>query len=162
MLILDENNDCIILDNVHSPLVSEFFWVLDLEMMDYTLTPLQVLEETICPVLTVNIQGFQFQLPTTWNILILSTETYQVDVVEISRLPGREFTAFQYGPNSHSAESSVVRVVDYSSEGVNVSPSLSKNQMLCHPVSPKYWINIAPSDGYNKYLKGISSGDITG
>ena len=147
MLIFDDNNRTIILDNVYTPTPTDFMWVLDLQIMDYTLAPLLVLEEIICPSIKVRILGFDFFLPANWNMLVFSEETSELDVVEISELAGREFTAFVYdisNPNIVKYTPGVVSVLDYSSEYINVGPSLNKHQMLCHPVSPTEWVNVSP------------------
>jgi hypothetical protein len=163
MLIFDDNNRTIILDNVYTPTPTDFMWVLDLQIMDYTLAPLLVLEEIICPSIKVRIRGFEFFLPANWNMLVFSEETSELDVVEISELAGREFTSFVYDisdPLIVRYKPGLVSVLDYSPEFVNVGPSLNKHQMLCHPISPVEWINVSPSDTYNKYLKTAVIGDI--
>ena len=66
MLILNEHEQPIILDSVHSPTATNYFWVLDLNMRDYTLSPLLFLEETTSPAIKLRIHGFEFYLPTSW------------------------------------------------------------------------------------------------
>ena len=163
MLIFDDNNRTIILDDIYTPTPTDYMWVLDLQIMDYTLAPLLVLEEIVSPSIQVRIQGFEFFLPANWNILVFSEETSELDVCEVSEVAGREFTAFIYdieNPNIVKYEPGVVTVTNYVPEYVNVGPSLSKHQMLCHPISPTKWINVSPSDTYNKYLKETVIGDI--
>ena len=165
MLIFDDNNRTIILDDIYTPTPTDYMWVLDLQIMDYTLAPLLVLEEIVCSSIQVRIRGFDFFLPAAWNILVYSQETSELDVVEVSDVAGREFTAFVYdisNPNIVRYEPGLITVVNYVSEYVNVGPSLSKHQMLCHPISPTEWVNVTPSDTYNKYLKDTVVGDITG
>ena len=163
MLIFDDNNKTIILDDIYTPTPTNYMWVLDLQMMDYTLTPLLVLEEIICPSIEVRVRGFKFYLPANWNVLVFSEETSELDVVEISEVAGREFTAFVYdisNPLITKYAPGLITVSNYASEYVNVGPSLSKHQMLCHPISPTEWVNVSPSDTYNKYLKNAVIGDI--
>ena len=160
MLVFDNDNEAIIFDSIHTPTDTGFVWVLDLVMMDYTLTPLLVLEETISPSVQLSIDGFSFVLPTNWNMLVVDSETFQLDVIEVSELAGREFFAMVYGPDMTRIRTEVIAVTDYHPNYVNVGPSLSKHQMLCHPISPSAWINVAPSDSYNKYLKNKLAGDI--
>jgi hypothetical protein len=136
--------------------------VLDFNMLDYTLSPLTTLEQTICPALQVRVQGFEFIIPANWNILVFDKETSQLDTVEVSEAAGREFTALVYGPNKSMPTAGVITVVDYFQEFVNVGPSLNKHQMLCHPISSDAWVNVAPSDSYSKYLKDLTIGDLTG
>ncbi len=160
MLIFDENNDAIMLDCIQGPVLSQYMYVLDLNMMDFTLSPLLVFEEVICPTITVRINGFAFDLPANWNILISDTETYQLDVVEISELAGKEFKAVCYGMDMVNVDLASIQVIDYQPSHQNVGPALNKYQMLCHPINPTSWVNVAPSDAYNKYLKDKVVGDI--
>ena len=163
MLIFDEHEQTIILDNIYTPTPVDYMWVLDLAIMDFTLTPLLVLEEIVCPSINLRIRGFDFWLPSNWNILIFSEETLQLDVIEISELAGREFTAFVYdvaNSNKINYHPGICTVLDYAPERSHTGPQLNKHQMLCHPIGPKEWINITPSDTYNKYLKELVIGNI--
>jgi hypothetical protein len=160
MLIFDDHSEAIILESIYAPTLTDHFWVLDLSMLDYTLTPLLVLEEIVCPSVTLRINGFDFTLPTNWNILIYAEDTQQVDVVEVGNLAGREFTALVGGPNINSHIPGRITIIDYTPEHQHIAPSLNKHQMLCHPIGPSEWINVSPSDTYNKYLKDLYVGDI--
>lgn len=162
MLIFDGDSQPIILDSINGPTVTEHMWVLDLNMTDFTLTPLLMLEEVVCPSIQIMIKGFQFILPANWNILVYDRETAQLDVVELAETAGREFTAMVYGPNKSQAEASIVTVTNYYVEHKNVGPSLNKHQMLCHPIGPGEWVSVSPSDTFNKYLKDIIVGDLIG
>lgn len=160
MLIFDNNNKSILLDSIHTPIATEYIWVLDLTMMDYTLAPLLVLEEVISPTVELRIAGFDFVLPTNWNVLVVDSETMQLDVIEVADLAGKEFYALVYGPDESMIQMEVITVTNYHPNYINVGPSLNKHQMLCHPISPTSWINVAPSDSFNKYLKNKVAGDI--
>lgn len=165
MLIFDDHEQTIILDNIYTPTPVDYMWVLDLQMMDYTLAPLLVLEEISCPSIQIRIRGFDFYLPANWNLLVFSEETLDLDVVEISELAGREFTSFVYdisNPRVVKYHPGTVRVMDYKPDLINVAPQLNKHQMLCHPIGPHEWVNVSPSDTYNKYLKEMVVGDIIG
>ena len=159
MLIFD-NNTPLILDSIHTPTIADHIWVLDLNMMDYTLAPLLVLEEIVAPTIVMSIMGFDFPVPANWNILVVDEETTQLDVVEVAEVAGREFKAFVYGPDRPRYEMEVITVSQYYPNHINVSPSLYKYQMLCHPIAPDRWVNVAPADTYNKYLKEKIAGDI--
>ncbi len=160
MLIFDENSQPIILDSILTPTIAESLWVLDFQMEDYTLTPLAVLEETVSPSIELMIAGFRFVLPASWNILVCDEETMQLDVCEVAAVAGKEFKAFVYGPDFSMPQTSPISATDYHPNFINVGPQLSKHQMLCHPISPDAWVNVSPSDAYNKYLKGKVAGDI--
>lgn len=160
MLIVDDTLSTYILESVHVPTSSTHFWVLDLQLLDFTLAPLEILEEIVCPALTIEINGLAFNLPTHWNVLIMDEETSQLDVVSIDELSGRPFRVFVYDNDRSFGYSEAVRVIDYSSEVHHVNPSLNRHHMLCHPFAPNKWICVAPNDGYNKYLKNLVMGDI--
>lgn len=160
MLIFDNNNEAIILDNVETPVLTDDFWVLDFQIMDYTLANLMVLEEIIAPTIELNINGFRFPLPANWNILVVDPETNQLDIVLLKKIAGKDFFAFTFGPNKSRHDMVHVSVSNYFPSKHNVGPSLFKHQMLCHPIDADTWINVSPSDGYNKYLKNKVAGDI--
>ena len=160
MLIFNNEATAVLLDSIFDPVEADYFWVLDLKMMDFTLAPLMVLEEISCPTIMVRIDDYTFALPATWNILVFDPETHQLDVVEVKDLAGKEFVALKYGPNMKTHQGSVISVVDYLPNHVNIGPSLAKYQMLCHPISPDSWVNVSPSDVYTKYLKELAVGDI--
>jgi len=166
MLVFDNNNDALILDSIHTPTIADHIWVLDLQMLDFTLAPLLVLEEIVSPAIELMVKttqvphGFRFTLPANWNILICDSETMQLDVTEISDIAGKEFHVLLYGPEHSMVETATVVATDYFPSRSIVGPSLNKHQMLCHPVAPQTWVNVAPSDTYNKYLKNLVSGDL--
>lgn len=162
MLIFDDNNKPIILESIHGPTVTEHMWVLDLTIMDFTLAPLSMLEEVVCPSIQLCVDGYEFVLPANWNILVYDRDTTQLDVVEISETAGREFTALVYGPNKSRPEPATIIVSNYFIEYKNVGPSLNKHQMLCHPINNDRWVSVSPSDGFNKYLKDAFVGDLLG
>lgn len=162
MLIFDEHNKPMILDSIHGPTVTEYLWILDMNLLEFTLAPLAMLEENVCPSLKLEIRGSEIILPASWNILIFDPETAQLDVTPVSQVPGREFTAFVYGPTKFRHEPATVTAIDYYVEYKNVGPSLNKHQMLCHPISSDEWIVVSGSDGFNKYLKHAGIADIIG
>lgn len=161
MLIFNENTTPILIDDIQAPVVSNYFWVLDLEMQDYTLAPLQVLEETTCPTVTLRVdRGVEFNLPANWYILICDEESGQLDVVQLSNAAGEDFSAVVFGTDCNMMKTIRISIVGYSASYVNVGPSLNKHQMLCHPINPKLWINVSPNDPYNKYLKDLTAGEL--
>lgn len=160
MLIFDANNKPIILESIHVPIITDHMWVLDLNILDFKLAPLTILEEVVCPSLQIQINGFEFILPASWNILVYDRDTSQLDVVELAATAGKEFTALVYGPKRTSPLPAIISVTNYYLEQKNVGPFLNKYQMLCHPIGPGEWVCVSPSDTYNKYLKDCVVGDI--
>lgn len=160
MLIFDDQSRPILLDNICDPILTNYMWVLDLTLMDYTLAPLIMLEEIVCSSMQVTINGFNFILPSNWNILVYDQETSQLDVIELSETTGKEFTALVYGPNSVRYVPGTISITNYFVEHKNVGPSLNKHQLLCHPIGPNEWINVSPTNSFNKYLKDMTVGDL--
>ena len=159
MLIYDERTQPIMIENIHTPLPSTHMWVLDLDIMDFTLSPITILEEVTCPTFIINILGFEFPLPVNWYVIVYDTDTTQVDVVRVSEIAGHPHTMMGGGPDVSRVFPVSATVDRYLPRFKNVSPTLNKHQMLCHPVAPGYWISVAPTDSYNKYLKDKIVGD---
>lgn len=160
MLIFDDKNRPIVIDNITNPIVTSHLWVLDLNLMDFTLAPLQVVEEVVCPSIQLNMRGYEFLLPAFWNILIYDRETSQLDVVDVAEVAGRDFTAFVCGPNKFRPEPVTIDATDYVLEHINTGPMLNKHQMLCHPISNTDWIVVSGNDTYKKYIKNRCIGDL--
>jgi hypothetical protein len=160
MLIFDEKVQPIILESIYTPTTTELFWVLDLNLLDFKLAPLSILEQIEAPTFIVSIDGFDFPLPASWNILVVDEDSMILDVVELAEAAGRSFRAMVYGPNMHMAKTAEISVKEWFPNFPNVGPALSKHQMLCHPVAPGSWVCISSSDTYNKYLKDKVVGDL--
>lgn len=160
MLIFDENVQPIILDNIYSPTIAESFWVLDLNLLDFKLTPFTIMEQIDAPTLLVSIEGFDFPLPAYWNILVVDDDSMVLGIIELQEAAGRSFRAMVYGPNMSMARTAEITVKQYLPTFPNVGPSLNKHQMLCHPIGPGAWISVSNTDTYNKYLKDKVVGDL--
>lgn len=160
MIIFDDNTEPVIINSIHTPLRTEYMWTLDLGIMDYTLSPIATLEEVTCQAFHVVVRDFGFILPAHWNILVYDRETSQLDIIELSEATGREFTALVYGPNNLYPIPGEIVITNYYPSAQVVSPSLNKHQMLCHPISATEWCSVGPADGYVKYLKGKTFGDL--
>lgn len=159
MLIIDENNSTVILDSIHTPVLSDYFWCFNVTELDFMLSPLNILEEITSPMFTLTMCGFEFMVPANWSILIYDKETAQVDVIELSTAAGKEFTALVYGANAKRAECETIRVTGYYAASQIVAPLMNKHQMLCHPISPEHWVCITPHN-VQKLTKDVLLGDI--
>jgi hypothetical protein len=159
MLIFDPESRPIIIDSLSGPIVPDYMWVLDVQQRDFCLAPITMIEETICSSVLVCINGFEFVAPANWHILVYDRETSQLDAIDIASASGHEFTALVYGPRCSRPSPGVITVHEYYPEYKNVGPSLTKTQMLCHPISPIEWISMGPTDNY-KHLRDIIVGDL--
>lgn len=160
MIIVDHKSRPVIFDNLFSPTTTTNFWVLDLEMLDFTLAPLSILEERICPSLRIQANEASFVIPANWNILVYDPETMQIDVASASEIAGRDFYGFGYGANKSLPSPVRLSVIDYYQTYTNINPMLNKHQMLCHSTNQDTWICISPFDTFSKYLKDITVGDL--
>lgn len=161
MIILDENSNPILLDNIDIPFPVSHFWALDLEMMDFTLKELVLSEELTTETLSIVINDeYYVEAPADWNLLVYSMETSELDVVEFSDLTKHTFSAFAYNHKKNKLVENYIKVVHYNSYNTVQTPSLVKNTMLCHPIGYDIWVCIAPTDSYNKYLRGMVIGDL--
>ncbi len=163
MLIFDENYKPVVLDDINNAVMSDYFWVLDLSLMDFIITPLLILEEISSKSLeiTVGSSGSPIIVPADWYVLIVADETSNLDLAELGKdIPGMDFSAFTYGLRMRTFEPKRITVTNYYQNFKNITPALSKNQMLCHPISDEAWINITTFDVYNKHFKSILAGDL--
>lgn len=160
MVIFDENTKPVLIDNISTPMLTSHFWTLDLAEKDFKLSELAVLEEHTTPMLVVQIYGYCIELPVDWNILIVSPETSQLDVAEISELTRGNFRIFVMDHKTNKITNAPVKIVHYEPKAVLYAPSLAKNEMMCHALGPLGWICVSPLDNYNKYLKNALATDL--
>lgn len=160
MLIVDDRNKSVMIDSLQTKLSSTHFWVLDLQMLDFTLNPLTILEERWCQCVAIEVENFVFSIPATWHVLISDEDTSMLDVVKVEQLSSKRFELVVYDNEKSFTHVSPARVVDMSTDEPVYNPSLNRHHMLCHPIAPSRWICLAPNDSYNKYLKNLTLGDI--
>lgn len=160
MVISNEKSEPILIDSITSPICVDYFWTLNLENRDFELSPLEMLEEHTTPTLVVQILGYLLEIPASWNILIYSQDTSQLDIAEASEICRGNFSAFLFNNKTDRHTNGSIRVIDYLPKSQIYVPSLNKTQMLCHHIGKDYWACISPTDNYNKYLKDAVVGDI--
>jgi hypothetical protein len=159
MIIFDDNLNPYIFDNIYTPTHIEYFYTLNLDIIDFTLTPLLALEEVTCPAFLVEFDSFKFYLPTSYYILIYAEETSQLDTIKIADLTNSPFQIFTYNGKTDKIVNSNIKILEYKPEHTFVIPFLNKNQFLCHPVMPDTWICITPYDQYKK-MNNLVIGDL--
>lgn len=160
MKILNERNQLEVLDHLLCNVVGETFWVLDLGIMDFTLTPLLMLEEQRCSAVQTIIGTEHVTIPSSWKVMIYDSDTSELDVIDIKDVAGRDFTAFGYGPMRAIPKPLPIKVVGHVDDFTFVVPSKHKQQMWCLPIDDTTWIVCCDSDAHVKYLKDASIGDI--
>lgn len=162
MLFLDEHKVPIYLESIDVPTISEYFWALSLIHMDFMLNKIVTFEEMHTESLIFSVKDYVIELPTSWNVLIYSEETSQLDIVEASDFTKHKFTPVIYNHKTDKIDtmSNDVTVIDYKMFSKLRTPSLQKGTMLCHPIGHEHWICISPTDNFNKYLKNSVIGDL--
>lgn len=153
MLISNEDSRPVAINSIDEPIDTDYFWILDLADQDFKLSKLIMLEEFSTPTLTINVKGHAIELPAEWNILVYSTDTASVDMVQVSDLTKSHFSLFLLDHKKNKVIENMVKVVSYKTAATVRTPSFNKNMMMCHPIGETAWVMVAPTDTYNKYLK---------
>lgn len=159
MEIVNENHQPLSLDIYDISKKSEFFWVFDLEEIDWFLQKLKIIEAFECPTIKIKIMNKVLTLPSDWNILVYSEETTSLDVVNVHQLINQKFNIFLYDFIHHKVVDCNYRVVGYNKNEEVTAPCIAKKQMLCVPIEDKYWIMMSPTDVY-RYIKNMSVSDL--
>lgn len=160
MIIFDENTQPVLIDSISTPIATDYFWVLDLKEQDFQLQKIEMLEEHTTPMLVLSIFDYAIELPADWNILIMSQETNQLDIVEVSELTRGHFEIFVLHHETNKILPVKSKIVHYEEKTILHLPSMAKHQMLCHALGTKAWVCISPVDNYNKYIRGMIANDL--
>ncbi len=160
MIISDDESNPIIIDNLDSPIKSNYFWTLNLAEMDFRLSKIKMLECINTPALVIEVMGYVIKVPASWHMLVSSEDTHDLDTLVTSDLTKGMYTALVMNHRKMKQAYIPVRCVDYI-QSVNIyTIALHRNQMLCHALGPNNWIMLSSVDVYNKYLKNKTVWDI--
>jgi len=170
MLCLPDYNKPYILDSLTAPIVIKHHWIFSGPMCDFALSPITYLEETSGATIKVRINNFEFWVPSTWNVLVTDTETYQLDTVSIQSCASVRHPVFVFSPHEMKLRTLYLDIVDYTENSMSlVHPMINKGTALVHPIGPslnlkekdlQLSIVIGPHDLYGKYLTNKVIGDI--
>lgn len=171
MHILSETNRPYILDSLTQPLPqgARFHWTLSGRDVDFMLSEISYLEETIGPTLSLLIEDTVVQVPGSWNILIVDRETYTVDAVPVTACTSFAHEAFVFSPEDSKLITAPIRVIGWDPNGSCIYPAVEKANALVHAISPGHkhgaqtsrGIVIGPNDLW-RYLGGKTVGDLLG
>lgn len=134
MLIYTDFGKSYVIDSLTGPVVPKYYWIFSGPMLDFTLAPIQYLEETTGAVITVEINGLQFDVPAHWNILITDDDTWQLDTIPLSSCANQKTLAYVMSPNEYTLRTAEVKIIDYCGHKALVHPLLAKGTGLCHPI----------------------------
>ena len=168
MLCLPDYNKPYMLDSLTNAVAIKYHWIFNAPLCDFTLTPIQYLEETTGSAVKVRINNSEFWMPATWNILITDRETYQIDTVGIQQCAAVSHLAFSFSPDEMKLRTLDIMVLEYCDNMALVHPMINKGMSLVHPVGPspkgpgkEYNLNvvIGPHDLY-KHIQNKVVGDV--
>lgn len=167
MLICPDWNKPLIIENLNSPMVATHFWTFSGPMCDYCLSPITYLEETNGPIITVKINEIEFNIPTSWFILVADPDTYQLDTIPIGSCSSTLYHAVAMSPDDSRYRLLPITVTNFLSSGECVHPMMQKGHAMQHPVGLAYahekcvnlTVTIGPFDLY-KYIENLAVGDI--
>lgn len=167
MLILPEYNKPFLIESLTSPLIIKHNWIFNGSYVDFMLSPITYLEETTGAAIKIRVNGTEFWVPATWQILVTDQETYQLDTVSIQSCVSSSHVAFSFSPDEMRLRTLSVEAIDYVESMSLVHPMINKGTSLVHPVGPvttnnktiQLAIAIGPHDLY-KFLADKVVGDI--
>ena len=168
MIILPEWSRPYIISAVNQPIVPQYYWTFSGTLLDFTLTPLVYLEENIGPTIRIEINGIEFDVPTSWHILVVDPETRTIDTIPVAECAHNEYKAMLISSINSKYVDSVINIIDLNPNDTSlVYPKLSKGTMMMHPVgledgNEENVLNavIGPYDLYDKYLKNVSAREL--
>ena len=134
MLALPEYGFPLIIDDVSGPIVPKHSWFYDVALNDFVLRPIHLLEETTGPTVKVRINGFDFLVPASWNLLVVDEETKMVDTVQITQCSSSNYLAFMMHPETHDYYMSPVILLDLMMKETCTYIMIPRQHMMLHPV----------------------------
>ncbi len=169
MQILSEVNRPYIIDSFTAPMGVSHFWTFSGHMLDFKLEPVQYLEEIVGKTIKIRAQNLDIEVPASWNILVVDTETYSIDMVPIAQCASFEQNVFLFSPDDGKMKIGKVQVLDFQVQGKCIAPEIPKGSAMIHPTGPEmlhgkpifYGIVMGPHDLY-RWIGGLTVGDILG
>jgi len=128
-----------------------------------------LLEETIGPTVVARINGFTFDIPASWNLLVVDEETRLVDTVQITQCSSSNYHAFLMHPDVSRYVLSPIVLVDLVMKKSCVHVMIPKMHMMLHPVGPikddlkgtslSYSCLLTPQD-LGKHMMGMTAMEV--
>lgn len=133
MLCLPDYSFPHLIDNVSGPVIPKFSWFYDVSLNDFVLRPITLLEETQGPTVRVRINNFDFDVPASWNLLIVDEETKMVDTVPITQCSSSNYSALLMHPETHDYYCSPVILLDLMVNETCTYVMIPRMHMMLHP-----------------------------
>jgi hypothetical protein len=166
-VILNELNRSYIIDSLTQPLPLRHYWTFSGQALDFMLSEIMYIEETVGPTITLLVDGAEVKIPGAWNILVVDTETYTVDAVPVTTCGAFEHQAFIFSPTDGKLITAAVRVMNWEPNASCIYPAIEKANALVHAITPgtshgkstPRGIIVGPNDLW-RYLNGKTVGDL--
>jgi len=141
MKILTSDNETYELDFVPEEIDDIRYCVLDYSDKhnpDYYFMPLVFLEIFSAPAAVLQIGNATFKMPIDWSLIICDSEVGEPEVIPITSLNDRGFTAFALNPiSSYMPSYPKIEIVNIYSEVKWHFPKLKQGHLLAVPLSDK-------------------------
>jgi hypothetical protein len=134
MLFLSDVNKPYIVDSLTQPIIPKYHWIFSAHMLDFTLAPMQYLEESSGPAIELIINDFPFYVPASWNILIVDEYTYQIDTIPVTACANAKSYAFSMSPIDSKIRKFEITIGDFKPNMSLVHPMIQRATGLCHPI----------------------------
>jgi hypothetical protein len=136
MIVLPEYGHPYIIESVSGPVVPKYSWFYDSGVNDFLLKPIRLLEETTGATVRVRINGFEFDVPASWHLLVVDEETKIVDTIQITQCSSSSCEAFLMHPDESSYVTSPIVLLDLYMKRSCVHVMIPRGSMMLHPVGP--------------------------
>lgn len=168
MQILSEVNKPYNINSFTAPLGVSHFWTLSGHMLDFKMEEIQYLEEIVGQTVRVKVLNAEFDMPASWNILVVDRDTYTIDMVPISHCASFDHDVFMFSPDDTKLKTAKASIIKFEPQGTCFGPEIPKGSAMIHPVGQdvshgkqlNYGIVISPHDLY-RWIGGKTIGDIT-
>lgn len=151
------------------PISITHFWTFSGTMMDFKLEPLEYLEETTGPTVTVEVNGLTFDMPVSWNVLAVEQDSYTVDTVPITACATFDHDILLFNPHDTKLVTTNIKIVDFNEKDICIHPMLPKGSAMAMPVAKvdrnnqrNYYSIIATPYDLHRYIGGCAVGEILG
>lgn len=170
MLILPDYNFPYMIEDVSEHVVPKYSWFYDVDMNDFMLKPIRFLEETIGATVVVRINNQKFNVPASWNLMVVDEETKIVDTVPIVQCSSNNYKAFMMHPETNDYHVSSVDLIDLIPKSSCVHVMIPRLCMMLHPVGIletarskyaelNYSVLLSPQD-LGKHLSAVTAMEI--
>lgn len=168
-IVINEINKPYLIDSLTQPLPLRHHWIFDGHFLDFTLSEINYLEETVGPTITILVAECEIKVPGAWNILIVDRETSTVDVVPISKCAAMEYLAFVFSPEDGKLITEPIKVIDWAEKDSCIFPAVGTGAAVVHAIAPgvlhgkqiNRGIVLSPHDLW-RWIGGKTIGDILG